>query len=321
MVGSCGLSHVACTHQRTQRGARRSLPRARAPLRPRAGGGAAAQERRWVRRAALSSEIALLQSQLAQQAELLKQKDAQLVQQRSIIELLKRSQTNISGMEPTHLSSVSSGVSSNASPNASPMISPKASPTGLPTGLPMASTASPTSSPTCRAPPQPPPFPEHLTRSLHRKPAMPPPPPPTTRCFAIDPVDLPEAHETARAPCRISGVTSNSSSSVPVEAHLGRGRTILSPAESVARPSGLSEDLELMNGITVDAFEESLNGVLRPSLMREENAKEDERIRREDRHMENERIMKQDDRDDLEEVRASDVFRDSVLDEMLQEMM
>ena len=37
--------------------------------------------------------------------------------------------------------------------------------------------------------------------------------------------------------------------------------------------------------------------------------------------MENERIMKQDDRDDLEEVRASDVFRDSVLDEMLQEMM
>lgn len=243
------------------------------------------------------------------------------MQQRSIIELLKRSQTNISGMEPTHLSSVSSGVSSNASPNASPMISPKASPTGLPTGLPMASTASPTSLPTCRAPPQPPPFPEHLTRSLHRKPAMPPPPPPTTRCFAIDPVDLPEAHETARVPCRISGVTSNSSSSVPVEAHLGRGRTILSPAESVARPSGLSEDLELMNGITVDAFEESLNGVLRPSLMREENAKEDERIRREDRHMENERIMKQDDRDDLEEVRVSDVFRDSVLDEMLQEMM
>ena len=55
-------------------------------------------------------EIALLESRLAQQAELLRQKDAQLVQQQNIIALLKRSQTNISGMEPqsTEVSSLPS---------------------------------------------------------------------------------------------------------------------------------------------------------------------------------------------------------------------
>lgn len=213
-------------------------------------------------------EIALLESRLAQQAELLRQKDAQLVQQQNIIALLKRSQTNISGMDPQ-------------------------------------STAA-----TNREPPQPPPFPEHLTQSLHRKPAVAPPQPPATRCFAIDPVDLPESHENARAPCRISGTTTDSSSSVPMETRTARGMTVLSPSDSVSRSSGLSEDLqELMDEINANALEKSLSEVLRPSLMKES------------RQMENERILKRDDLDDLGEVRASDLFRDSVLDEMLQEMM
>lgn len=213
-------------------------------------------------------EIALLESRLAQQTELLRQKEAQLVQQQNIIALLKRSQTNISGMEPQN-----AALTSQASP------------------------------------PPPPPFPEHLTRSLHRKPAVPPSPPPATRCFAIDPVDLPDSHENARAPCRISGMTTDSSSSIPMETPPARGMTILSPTESTPRNSGLSEDLqELINEIDMDALDQSLDGVLRPSLMKES------------RKMENERILKQDDRDDLE-IRASDMFRDSVLDEMLQEMM